>query len=129
MPLTKLHVPASVPVETCRRILDLLHDSLVDTCGVKPDDNFALVSRYAADDMVVHPTFLGRRDVAATIFIDITLLSGRSDEQKEALYADVRKWLAVAGLPPENAIIFLTENGPIDWSFSTNGSVKKVLSL
>lgn len=129
MPLTKLHVPASVPVETCRRILDLLHDSLVDTCGVNPDDNFGLVARYAPEDMVVHPTFLGERDVAATIFIDITLLSGRSDEQKEALYADIRTRLADAGFPPENSIICLTENGPIDWSFSQNGSVKKVLGL
>ena len=79
--------------------------------------------------MILHPTFLGDRDAAATIIFDITLLSGRSDRQKEALYSDVRARLAGIGFPPENSIISLTENGPIDWSFSEQGSVKRVLGL
>ena len=129
MPLNKLHVPKDLPVEICHKINDLLHDSLVETCAVNPEDYFCIVTRYATEDMILHPTFLGERDVAATIIIDITLLSGRSDEQKEALYVDVRKRLKNIGFPSENSIIYLTENGPIDWSFSQQGSVKKVLSL
>lgn len=79
--------------------------------------------------MILHPTYLGERDVAATIIIDITLLAGRSDEQKETLYRDVRQRLKAIGFPPENSIIYLTENNPIDWSFSENGSVQRVLGL
>lgn len=129
MPFNKLHVPEDLPAEMCHKINDLLHESLVESCAVNPEDYFCIVMRYAADDMILHPTFLGKRDVAATIIIDITLLAGRSDEQKEALYVDVRERLENIGFPPENSIIYLTENGPIDWSFSKQGSVKKVLGL
>ncbi|WP_227272412.1 tautomerase family protein [Roseobacter weihaiensis] len=129
MPLNKLHVPENLPARTCRQINDLLHDSLVQTCAVNPDDYFCIVTRYAPEDMILHPTFLGERDVTATIIIEITLLSGRSDDQKEALYVDVRKRLEGIEFSSQNSIIYLTENGPIDWSFSEQGSVKKVLGL
>lgn len=129
MPFNKLHVPSTLPAETCHAINDLLHDSLVETCGVNPDDFFCLVARYNSEDMILHPTFLGERDVAQTIVIEIALLAGGSDEQKEALYKDVRKRLGEIGFNPANSIIYLLENQPIDWSFSEAGSVKKVLSL
>jgi hypothetical protein len=129
MPFNKLHVPHHLSVETCQIINDVLHESLVETCGVNPDDYFCLVSRYPAGDMILHPTFLGRRDPASTVVIEIALLAGRSDDQKEALFKHVRDRLDGIGFNPENAIIFLIENKPIDWSFSTAGSVKSVLGL
>lgn len=129
MPFNKLHVPADLPIETCHAINDLLHNSLVETCGVNPDDFFCLVSRYPADQMILHPTFLGIRDPKSTVVMEIALLSGRSDPQKEALYRDIRRRLGEIGFPPENSIIFLIENRPIDWSFSEAGSVKTVLGL
>jgi len=129
MPFNKLHVPQDLAVETCQAINDLLHISLVETCGVNPDDNFCLVARYTPDDMMFHPTFLGNRDTAATVVIEIALLGGRSDEQKEALYKDIRNRLREIEFDPGNSIIFLIENGAIDWSFSEAGSVKSVLGL
>lgn len=129
MPLTKLHVPHSLPSETCRSIGESLHSSLVDTCGVNPDDNFCLVSRYSPGESIIHPTFLGNRDFNATIVVEITLLGGRSDDQKENFYKDFRNRLRGIGLDPKNSIVFLTENNAIDWSFSDEGSVKSVLGL
>ncbi|MEX0365478.1 MAG: tautomerase family protein [Ruegeria sp.] len=61
--------------------------------------------------------------------IEIALLGGRTDAQKEALYGDIRQRLATIGFPPENAIIYLIENSAIDWSFGLQGSVKTVLGL
>lgn len=127
MPFNKLHVPQDLPASMCHAINDLLHECLVETCGVNPDDFFCIVSRYPADDMIFHPTFLGDRDPAATIVIEIALLAGRSDEQKEALFVDMRNRLAGIGFEPANSIMFLIENNPIDWSFSPAGSVKSVL--
>ena len=129
MPFNKLHVPKDLPVSTCHAINNLLHDSLVELCGVNSDDFFCLVSRYSPDDMVFHPTFLGARDPHATIVIEITLLVGRSDSQKEALFVDVRKRLEGIGFNPANSIMFLIENNAIDWSFSQIGSVKRALQL
>lgn len=129
MPFNKLHVPQHLSVETCHAINDFLHDSLVETCGVNPEDYFCLVSRYSAEDMILHPTFLGNRDPASTIVIEIALLAGRSDAQKEALFKDVRRRLRGIDFDPANSIIFLIENRAIDWSFSEAGSVKSVLGL
>ena len=127
MPFNKIHVPKGLSVETCKAINDLLHTSLVTTCGVNPDDDFCLISRYAPGDMIFHPTFLGERDPNATIVIEIALLGGRSDDQKELLYKDIRTRLNSIGFNSKNSIVFLIENNSIDWSFSEAGSVKSVL--
>lgn len=129
MPFNKIHVPDHFSSALCHAINDLLHDSLVETCAVNPDDFFCLVCRHRAEDMIFHPTFLGNRDPSATIVIEIALLGGRSDEQKEALFSDVRHWLSGIDFNPDNSIIYLIENNPIDWSFSAAGSVKSVLNL
>jgi len=129
MPFNKLHVPTGLAVETCHLINDALHASLVETCNVNQDDNFCLITRYDPGDMILHPTFLGNRDPQSTIIIEIALLAGRSDAQKEALYKDVRDRLRGIGFEPDNSIVFLLENNPVDWSFSSAGSVKSVLKL
>ncbi len=129
MPFNKLHVPQALSVEMCHAINDQLHDSLVDICGVNPDDYFCLVCRYSEGDMILHPNFLGERDPHETIVIEIALLSGRRDDQKEALFRDVRRRLRDVGFEPRNSIMFLLENNPIDWSFSEAGSVKSVMGL
>ena len=79
--------------------------------------------------MLFHPTFLGERDPAATIVIEIVWLAGRSDEQKEDLFREIRRRLSQIGFDPANSIVSLTENNAIDWSFSEAGSVKSVLGL
>lgn len=129
MPFNKLHVPRDVDPETCRRINHELHESLVATCAVNPEDDFSIVCRYDPDDLMFHPTFLGPRDPVKTIVIEIILLEGRSEEQKENLYTDFRERLAAIGLDPRNSIMFLGENRTIDWSFGPAGSVKQVLGL
>lgn len=129
MPMNKIHVPQELPSTICQSINRLLHDSLVETCAVNPDDFFCLVTRYPPQDVILHPTFLGLRDPDETIIIEIALLGGRTDDQKEALYRDVRQRLGDIDLKPDNSIIYLLENQPIDWSFSSAGSVKSVLRL
>ena len=129
MPFNKIHVPKMLSSETCHAINDLLHASLVEVCGVNPDDFFCLISRYEPEDMIFHPTFLGKRDPAATIVIEIALLNGRTDNQKEELYKDVRRRLREIDFDPKNSIVFLIENSLVDWSFSEVGSVKTALGL
>lgn len=129
MPFNKLHVPQDLPAAMCHAINNMLHDSLVATCNVNPNDFFCLVCRYPTSDMIFHPMYLGDRDPTGTIVIEIALLAGRSDSQKEALFTAVRTGLDHLGFEPSNSIMFLLENNPIDWSFSPAGSVKSVLGL
>ena len=129
LPFNKLHVPHDLPRDMCHAINEELHESLVQTCNVNPDDHFCLITRYQPGDMILHPTFMGERDPEKTIIIEIALLNTRTDAQKEALYKDVRQRLNRIGFDARNSIIFLLENGPADWSFSPAGSVKSVLGL
>ena len=128
MPLSKIHVPHELSTKLCKSIVEELHLSLVKTCSVNPEDNFCLISRYSLQDMTIHPTYFGARDPESSIIVEITLLGGRTDDQKEMLYKDFRKRLQVVGFEPNNSIMFLTENSAIDWSFSESGSVQSALN-
>lgn len=129
MPFNKIHVPETVSPQLCQSISEELHAALVETCAVNPQDDFTLICRYAPGQMLFHPTFLGERDRDKTIVVEVALLGGRSDAQKEALYTDFRQRLIGLGVKPGNSIMFLIENNAIDWSFSEAGSVKTVLGL
>ena len=129
MPFNKIHAPRDLQNQTCQAISNELHESLVENCGSDPNDDFTIIVRYDPADMLFHPTFLGTRDPNGTIVIEITLLGGRSEEQKEALFKDVRERLDTIGFDPNNSIMFLIENSTIDWSFGPQGSVKSVLGL
>ncbi|MGI9365961.1 MAG: tautomerase family protein [Rhizobiaceae bacterium] len=96
---------------------------------MNPEDHFCLVVRYNPEDMLLHPTYLGERDPSSTIVIEIALLGGRTDAQKEDLFKDLRRRLDKIGFDVRNSIVYLLENNPVDWSFSPEGSVKSVLGL
>lgn len=128
MPFTKLHVPESYSSELCEALSQLIHDSLVETCDVDPDDFFCLVARYPQGDMFISPTFMGNRSSKSTVVVEILLLIGRSHDQKENLYKEIRRRIAKTDARPEDAIIYLIENREIDWSFSSAGSVRSVIA-
>ena len=55
---------------------------------------------------------------AGFLSVQVFFRRGRSDDLKRALYAAIARNLARdAGIRPEDVLIVLTENGPIDWSF------------
>ncbi|GAA3221493.1 tautomerase family protein [Nonomuraea helvata] len=97
-----------------------VHDALVDAIGIPPDDRFQVLTghdgthrmiRYDADYLGVH-----RDD--DLVFVAITMRSGRTAEQKQALYrriADLAE--EYAGTEPRNVFVTISENQPIDWSF------------
>jgi phenylpyruvate tautomerase PptA (4-oxalocrotonate tautomerase family) len=64
-----------------------------------------------------------RRDV---VFVQITLVAGRTDERKKRLYQEIVANLqADAGVRREDVVITLTENNRIDWSIG-NGVAQLV---
>ena len=115
MPFVRISVPASVPEVTCRAIADGVHRALVDTIGIPEGDRFQLVARYLAADGFFDPGYLGiaRQNVVA---VEITLVRGRSDERKRALYRRITDELTAAGIRSQDVFITLTENGAADWS-------------
>lgn len=119
MPLIRIELPAALPPDRWAAVIaEAVHDSMVETIDVPPDDRFQLIASHASTALVMDPHFPGQQRPAAPFIIEITLRAGRGDAKKRALYAAIERRLVQAGLPPNSAMVVLTENGPADWSFS-----------
>jgi phenylpyruvate tautomerase PptA (4-oxalocrotonate tautomerase family) len=116
VPLTHLSVPAHLSAAQVRSLADAVHDGLVTTCNVPEDDRFQLVSRFAPDAMMLNPTFGQVRRTADASVVEITFLSGRTEDQKRKLFKQVVERAVRAGFVADDILIALTENGKIDWS-------------
>jgi hypothetical protein len=93
-----------------------VQDGLVLTCGVPRNDLFQLLCRCEPEDMIIDPSFGGVERSANACIVEITCLSGRSDQQKRALYRHIAQGAAAAGLRADDVMVALAENGRIDWS-------------
>lgn len=116
MPLTRISAPKHLPREALQAPAAAVQEGLVQTCGVPPDDLFQLLSRFESEDMIFDPSFGGVVRSESACIVEITFLSGRSDEQKRALYRHIAQGAEAAGLRPDDVMVALTENGRIDWS-------------
>ncbi|MEV0621786.1 tautomerase family protein [Nonomuraea sp. NPDC050404] len=96
-----------------------VHDALVETIGIPPGDLFQVLTDHdGVRGMLRYGDFPDIRRDDDIVFVAITLRSGRTADQKRALYrriADLAQ--SYAGTEPRNVFVFLTENESIDWSF------------
>ena len=59
------------------------------------------------------------------VVIQVFFRSGRTVEQKKALYKRTAELLSEAGVRPQDVFVTLVENEPADWSFG-NGEAQYV---
>jgi phenylpyruvate tautomerase PptA (4-oxalocrotonate tautomerase family) len=107
-----------------------VHDALIETIGIPPDDLFQVLTghdgtsstlRYDSDYLEVH-----RDD--GVVYVAITMRSGRTPAQKQALYQRIAELAReYAGTEPRNMFVTLCENEPVDWSFG-DGMAQYVVS-
>jgi phenylpyruvate tautomerase PptA (4-oxalocrotonate tautomerase family) len=105
-------------------ISEAVHRAFVAAVGIPAGDRFHLLTTHAEQEIVADPAFLDveRRDV---VYIQITLVRGRSDATKQSLYRRIAGELETAGVRPEDVAIVLTENGLADYSWG-NGEAQLV---
>ncbi|MGI5347124.1 tautomerase family protein [Streptomyces sp. CA-250714] len=104
-----------------------VHDALVETLGIPPDDRFQiLVGHDGTTSTLRHGTYLGVRRDDGIVYVAITMRSGRTPAQKQALYRRIAELAEeYAGTEPRNMFITVTENESIDWSLG-NGAAQYV---
>ncbi len=119
MPFVRIDALGSDP-ERLDALGRAVHDALVEAIGIPPDDRFQVLVghdgtrstlRYDSDYLGIH-----RDD--GIVYVTITLRSGRTSTQKQALYRRIAELAhAYAGTEPRNVFVNLIENEPINWSF------------
>jgi phenylpyruvate tautomerase PptA (4-oxalocrotonate tautomerase family) len=97
-----------------------VHDAMIETIGIPPDDRFqVLVDHHRTGTLLRYDNdFLGVHRDDDLVYVAITMRSGRTPAQKQALYQRIAELAhEYAGTEPRNVFVTLTENESIDWSF------------
>lgn len=116
MPLTQIFVPDHLPAPLAHQLARAAHQALVDTCHVPPTDLFQLIHRLPATDRVFDPHYGGVTRSERTCLIHVTLLQGRTPEQKRQLFRQMAESAHTIGIPADDIIVALQENTAMDWS-------------
>lgn len=122
MPLVRITVRDDTSPDLQQAISAGVHRAMVATIGIPEGDRFQIVDRRPADALVADPEYLGvaRQNV---VFVEITLVRGRTVEKKKALYAAIAKELGAAGVRTDDVFVVLHETEREDWSFG-NGEAQ-----
>ena len=122
MPLTRLSFPAHLPDFQAVALAGAVQTALVQTCAVPQDDSFQLVQRFPPGSMLLDPHFGGVTRSANACVVEIMFLRGRSDAQKRALFRGIADGAQQVGLRPDDVLVALAENSPMDWSLGRGES-------
>jgi 4-oxalocrotonate tautomerase len=124
VPLVRISVNRQPDPVYATAIGDAVHRALVETMNVPADDKFQILTSADSTQLVYPAEYLGVRHSAAIVIIQITLNTGRTVDQKKALYASIAEKLEAApGIPRSDVIINLVEVVKENWSFG-NGSAQ-----
>ncbi|MBN6051782.1 tautomerase family protein [Nonomuraea sp. RK-328] len=95
-----------------------VHEALVETIGIPDDDRFHILTGHdGARSTLRFDDYLGVHRDAGIVYVAITMRSGRTPAQKQAMYRRIAELAqAYAGTEPRNVFVTVTENEPIDWS-------------
>ncbi len=118
MPFVRISLNREADPSYVAAISDGVHRALVEAVNVPVDDRFQVISRHETAEIVCAQEYLGIRHSDAIVFIQITLNTGRTVDQKRALYAKIADLLGVSpGVPRADIFVNLVEVVKENWSF------------
>jgi phenylpyruvate tautomerase PptA (4-oxalocrotonate tautomerase family) len=118
MPLVKIYLRKGKSPEYLRSVSDAVHQALVTTANVPPDDRFHIIQQLDADRLIAHPSYGGVNRSDDLIIVEITLNAGRTVEVKKSLYAAIASRLGTAAdVRSDDIVVSLIEVAKENWSF------------
>jgi phenylpyruvate tautomerase PptA (4-oxalocrotonate tautomerase family) len=118
MPLVRISILKGRSGAQKRALGDAVHHALVETMDVPALDRFHVITEHERGDLVYDREYLGIHRTDELVIVQIALSSGRSLEQKRALYRRIAANLHEStGLRTEDVLVSLVEVGREDWSF------------
>lgn len=117
MPFVRTAMPRGTEQSRKLRIVQGIHEALVEGIGMPKDELFNLVTEYGDGEFFYDRSFNGIARSESLILVEITMRRGRSDAMKRDLYAAITQNLeAMAAVSPKDVFIFMHENDYSDWS-------------
>lgn len=117
MPFVRTAIPRGTEQSRKLRIVQGIHEALVEGIGMPKDELFNLVTEYGDGEFFYDRSFNGIARSESLIVVEITMRRGRSDAMKRDLYAAITRNLeATAAVSPRDVFIFMHENDYSDWS-------------
>ncbi len=118
MPLVRVSLRKGKSPAYLTAIGEAVHTAMVETINVPADDRFQVFTEHMPEGLVYDPGYLGIARSDDIVVIQITLNSGRTLDQKRALYHALAERLAKdPGLRKEDVLVSLVEVPKENWSF------------
>jgi len=118
VPFVRIDVAEGKTAEELTRIADGVHTALVDAIGIPQDDRFQVINVVPKERLIYDRNYFDIKRGEATVFVQITLRPGRTDDQKRRLYHLIATQLwRKAKVRAEDVFITLVEIAGENWSF------------
>jgi 4-oxalocrotonate tautomerase len=117
MPFIRISLKVSHSEKERQSIGDCIHRAMVKAIGIPEGDRFQVITEHGSD-LIYDPDYLNIHRTDGIVMIQITLASGRTVEQKKALFKTIADFLhAEHGVRQEDVFINLVETVRENWSF------------
>ena len=117
MPLIKLDIIEGRKKEEITKMLDVIHEAVVEAFEVPERDRYQLVSQRKAHEMIIEDTGLGLDRTDEVVVISV--VSNKRDKNKKIKFYELvtENLKTKCNIRKEDVMINITENSPADWSF------------
>ncbi len=126
MPLARIDLVGGKSADYKRTIGDVVYAAMIDILKAPVNDRFQVIAEHPPEDQIADETYLGVTRTSDCVFIQLTLNSGRTLEQKKGFYKAVADGLHERlGIRREDVLVNLVEVPKENWSFG-NGLAQYV---
>lgn len=106
-------------------ISQAIHQALTEFFRVPEDDYFQVFHGHKPGEFHYDPSYLNVPRTDRLLYIQITLKSGRTKEQKRGFYARLAELLPACGVRAEDVFVMLVGTEFEDWTFG--GGIAQML--
>jgi phenylpyruvate tautomerase PptA (4-oxalocrotonate tautomerase family) len=130
MPFVRITLSSQVAPDQREKVSAAVHHALVTEFHIPMDDYFHVIEVVDNHSLRYPQHYLGLAHTSNMVFVQIIAASGRTNQQKEKLYAAIAEQITAAtNIRAADIIIILTENGSKEnWSFG-DGKIQDITHI
>lgn len=130
MPFVRISLRKDMEDEMKDMISKAVHESLIQEFHIPKDDYFHVIEELDIRQIKYPANYLNISHNSNIVFVQIIAATGRTEEQKRKLYAEIgRKISSTTEILINDIIIILIENGTyLNWSFGM-GEIQEITHI